>query len=69
MTDTLLAKLEENYVKLVRVPKNLIQIFQSLDLTVKGSAKSYLKRQFTEWYSVRISDEFDSVKELALHRK
>ena len=69
MTDTLLAKLKENYIKLVRVPKNMIQIFQPLDLTVNGSAKSYLKRQFTEWFSVRISDEFNSGKELALHKK
>ena len=69
MTDTLLAKLKENYIKLVRVPKNMIQIFQPLDLTGNGSAKSYLKRQLTEWFSVRISDEFNSGKELVLHKK
>ena len=69
MTDTVLAKLKENYIKLVRVPKNTIQIFQLLDLTVNGSAKSYLKRQFTEWFSVKSSDEFDSGKEPALHKK
>ena len=33
-------------------------------MTVNGSAKSYLKRQFTEWFSSKISDELDSGKEL-----
>lgn len=39
-------------------------IFQPLDLTVNGSTKLYLKRQFTKWFSARISDERDSENEL-----
>ena len=35
-------------------------IFQPLDLTVNSSTKLYLKRQFTKWFSARISDERDS---------
>ena len=42
----------------------MTQVFQPLDLTVNGSAKSYLKCRFTEWFSARISDELDSGNEL-----
>ena len=64
MTDPVLAKLKESHIKLVRVPPNMTHLFQPLDMTVNGSAKSYLKRQFTEWFSSKISDELDSGKEL-----
>ena len=49
MTDPVIQKLCDNHIKLVRVPPNMTHLFQPLDLTVNGAAKSYLKRRFTEW--------------------
>ena len=37
----------------------MTNIFQPLDLTVNGSAKSFMKRRFTEWYSAEIGTALD----------
>ena len=37
----------------------MTNIFQPLDLTVNGSAKSFMKRKFTEWYSAEIGTALD----------
>ena len=54
MTDSVIEKLKENNIKLTRVPANLTNLFQPPDLTVNGSAKTFLKKKFTEWYSASI---------------
>ena len=51
MTPAVLQKLRENYIFLVRVPPNMTNLFQPLDLTVNSVAKAFMKRRFTEWYS------------------
>ena len=43
----------------VRVPANMTNLFQPLDLTVNGSAKAFMKRKFTEWYGSQISKALD----------
>ena len=43
--------MKENHILFVRVPVNMRNIFQPLDLTVNGSFKSLMKSKFTEWYS------------------
>ena len=43
--------LKENHILFVRVPANMRNIFQPLDLTVNGSFRSLMKSKFTEWYS------------------
>ena len=43
--------MKENHILFVRVPVNMTNIFQPLDLTVNGSFKSLMKSTFTEWYS------------------
>ena len=40
---------------LVRVPANMIHIFQPLYLTVNGHFKQYMKEKFSTWYSEQIS--------------
>ena len=55
MTDPVLLKLRENSIFLVRVPPNITNLFQPLNLTVNGAAKAFLKRKYTEWYSGEIS--------------
>ena len=32
----------------------MTHLFQPLDLTVKGAARSFLKKKYTEWYSTEI---------------
>ena len=46
-------------ILLVRVPANLTNIFQPLDLTVNGSFKALMKKKFTEWYSKQIANELE----------
>ena len=55
MTDPVLLKLQQNSIFLVRVPPNMTNLFQPLDLTVNGAAKSFLKRKYTQGYSGEIS--------------
>ena len=55
MTDPILLELQENSILLVQVSPNMTNLFQSLDLTVNGAAKAFLKRKYTEWYSGEIS--------------
>ena len=43
MTHQVVNKLEEVYILTVRAPANMAHIIQPLDLTVKGSAKSFKK--------------------------
>ena len=62
MTDPVLQKLRDNHIKLVRVPPNMTHLFQPLDLTVNGAAKSYFKRRFTEWFSAKIAKDLDAGK-------
>ena len=62
MTQPVLTKLKENHIKLTKVPANMTNLFQPLDLTVNGSAKAFMKRKFTEWYSSQISKQLDEGK-------
>ena len=63
MIDPVIEKIRENSIKLVKVPPNMTQLFQPLDLTVNGTAKAYMKRRFTEWYSRCIAVQLDEGKE------
>ena len=64
MTPVVLQKLRENYISLVRVPPNMTNLFQSMDLTVNGAAKAVMKRRFTECYSQKFWKELESGKDL-----
>ena len=64
MTLAVLQTLRENYIFLVRLPPNMTNLFQPLDLTVSGAAKAFMKRRFIEWYHQEIWKELESTKEL-----
>ena len=64
MTDPLIQKLKESKIKVTRVPVNMTNLFQPLDLTVNGSAKAFLKKKFTEWYSSSISKQIEEGKSI-----
>ena len=40
-------KLQENYIFLVRVPPNMTNLFQPLNLTLNGAAKAFIQRCLT----------------------
>ena len=42
----------------------MTNLFQPLDLTVNGSAKAFLKKKFTEWYSSSISKQLEEGKQI-----
>ena len=60
MTDPVKEKLRQNNILLVRVPANMTNLFQPLDLTVNGSFKAFMKQKFTEWYSKEITKGLDN---------
>ena len=62
VTDPVIQKLKENHIKVTRVPPNMTNLFQPLDLTVNGSAKAFMKKKFTEWYSSSIATQLDEGK-------
>jgi len=41
----------------------MTNLFQPLDLTINGYAKSYLKQLFTEWFAKQITDGVNSGKD------
>ena len=61
MTDPVMQKLE-NFIKVVKVPADMTNLFQLLDLTVSGSAEAFMKWKFTEWYSSSISKQLEEGK-------
>ena len=46
MTEAVKQKLPSHNIELVAVPANMTHFFQPLDLTVNGSAKQYMRKQF-----------------------
>ena len=63
MTEPVLS-IKEYSICLVKVPANMTDIFQSLDLTVNRLAKSFSKRKFTQWCSPQIQRDMKSRKDI-----
>ena len=55
-------KLAENHMKYVKVPGNMTNLFQPLDLIINRSAKAFIKEKFTKWYSLEVVKQLDSGK-------
>ena len=47
-------KLAENHIKYVKVPTKMTNLFQPLDLTINKNASVFMKKKFTEWYSLEV---------------
>ena len=60
MTTPVTDKLAENHIKYVKVPANMTNLFQPLDLTINRSAKAFMKKKFTEWYSLEVMKQLDN---------
>ena len=59
MTEHVKEKLRENYILSVRVPANMVNLLQPLNLTVNRSFNASTKKKFTEWCSKQIAGELD----------
>ena len=51
MTSDVKDVLEVNNILVTDVPANMTRFYQPLDLTVNGSAKPFLAKEFNDWYS------------------
>ena len=60
MTTPVTVKLAENLIKHVNVPANMTNLFQLFNLTINISAKAFMKKKFTEWYSVEVMKRLNS---------
>ena len=58
--------LNENNIKLQKVPANLTDLFQPLDVQggPNGHAKRFMKNKFTLWYADQIKCELDKGKKI-----
>ena len=56
-TRKVLDLIEANHCVNVYVPANLTHVFEVLDLTINGVAKSFLNRKFSEWYAEQVTQQ------------
>ena len=49
-------------IELIAVPANMTHFFQPSDLTVNGSTKKFMRKQFITYYSNEIKHQIDSGK-------
>ena len=62
MTPAVLNIFKVNNIFPTKVPTNIINLCQPLDLTVNGYAQSFMKRMFTEWFGSKIFEALESGK-------
>ena len=66
MAEPVIKKIQENSIKLVKVPPNMTNLFQTLDRTVNGAAKGLLKSKFNERCSSCIAEQLDEGKTIEM---
>ena len=59
MTSDVLNLLRDNNILLTNVPPSMTKFYQTLDLTVNGSAKRFMARNFNDWYTEQVSAQLD----------
>ena len=59
MTDPVIEELKESNIMLTRIPANMTNLFQPLDLTANSPKKASLKTKFTEWYNSSIYKQLE----------
>ena len=62
MTPAVLNMLKTNNIFLTKAPANMTNLYQPLNLTVNGYAKSFMKTMFTEWFTSKICEALESGK-------
>ena len=64
MTEEVVSMLRTNNIWLVKVPNNMTHLLQSLDLTVNGHCKSFMKGMFAEWYRKQVEEALSHGKKV-----
>ena len=66
MTEQVKELLNENNIKLQKVPANLSYLFEPLDVQggPKGHTKRFMKKKFTLWYADEVKSELDKGKKI-----
>ena len=59
-TDHVAQILDSLNIKVVKVPANMAHFFHPLDLTVNGSAKTFMRKKFVTWYAEEIKKQMDA---------
>ena len=62
MTTLVTDKLAKSHIKYVKVPAYKTNLFQPLDLTINRSAKAFMEKRLTKWYSLEVMKHLDSEK-------
>ena len=57
VTEKMFKLLEENHVNIALVPANCTDRLQPLDVSVNKPVKSFLRKQFQEWYAQKICEQ------------
>ena len=52
-------RLEENNILISRLPPNMTDRLQPMDISVNKPAKEYLKKEFEDWYSEQVMQQLD----------
>ena len=63
LTEKVLQELEDNNIQSVLVPANCTDRLQPMDLSVNKSIKSFLRSQFSTWYSQEVFKQMEAHKQ------
>ena len=63
-TDKVLKIMEDNHVLATKVPANMTNLYQPLDLSVNKAAKDFTRKKFSEWYTRQLTNGMDNGIEL-----
>ena len=63
-TDKIFKVLKDNHILVTKVPANMTELFQPLDLTVNKAAKDYTKQKFSDWFTCQINTGLENGQEL-----
>ena len=56
VTDGIVQLLDDNNIHLVKLPANITDRLQPMDISVNKAAKDFLRHKFNEWYSEQVAE-------------
>ena len=63
-TDKVLKITEDNHILATKVPPNMTNLYQPLDLSVNKAAKDFTRKKFSEWYTRQLTNGMENGIEL-----
>ena len=61
MRERIIQKLEDNYIYSVLIPANYKGLLLLMDVSVNEVVKSYLRSQFSKWYSDQLAEQLSKI--------